>query len=143
MKKSHIIGIVVIAIALAAIFSTVSESTTYADFTTASANPNEEYHVVGKLNKEKPFEYNPQQNANLFGFYLIDNKGVERKVMYNGSKPQDFEKSEQIVVIGKQAGNAAFNASGILMKCPSKYENNDQLKKVEGSKLKTPSEGAF
>ena len=131
MKKSHIVGIVVIAIALAAIFSTVSESTTYADFTTAATNPGEEYHVVGKLNKEKPFEYNPQQDANLFGFYLIDNKGVERKVTYKGSKPQDFEKSEQIVVVGKQGNGEAFTASSILMKCPSKYENNDQLAKVK------------
>ena len=131
MKKSHIIGIVVIAIALAAIFSTVSESTTYADFATASINPGEEYHVVGKLNKTKPFEYNPQQDANLFGFYLIDSKGVERKVTYKGSKPQDFEKSEQIVVVGKQGAGADFCASSILMKCPSKYENNDQLAKVK------------
>ena len=41
------------------------------------------------------------------------------------SKPQDFEKSEQIVVIGKmEAGN--FVASDILMKCPSKYNTSSE-----------------
>lgn len=120
MKKIHIIGIIVIAIALGVIVSTISNSSTYAPFSEATAHPNSTYHVVGKLNKEKPFIYNPETNANLFGFYLVDNEGNERKVLYNGSKPQDFEKSEQIVVIGKIDGDD-FHCSQILMKCPSKY----------------------
>ncbi len=38
------------------------------------------------------------------------------------SKPQDFDKSEQIVVIGKM-NNEVFEADDILMKCPSKYND--------------------
>jgi cytochrome c-type biogenesis protein CcmE len=53
---------------------------------------------------------------------LIDNAGIETKVTYNGSKPQDFERSEQIVITGKYQGNQ-FYADKILMKCPSKYNN--------------------
>jgi cytochrome c-type biogenesis protein CcmE len=130
MKKIHIIGIVIIAIAIAAIFSTVADSSTYADFSVAAKNPTSEYHVVGKLNKAKPFEYNPKVNANLFAFYLVDNKGEERKVFYNGTKPQDFERSEQIVVIGKANGSNTFEASNILMKCPSKYNDNKEMKAI-------------
>ena len=37
-------------------------------------------------------------------------------------KPQDFERSEQIVLIGKVQGDE-FHASDILMKCPSKYND--------------------
>jgi cytochrome c-type biogenesis protein CcmE len=37
--------------------------------------------------------------------------------MFNGSKPQDFEKSEQIVVVGKMLENGDFACSKILMKC--------------------------
>ena len=74
---------------------------------------------------EKQFIYNPEINANLFGFYLVDNEGREKKVLYNGSKPQDFERSEQIVVIGKMDGEN-FHCSQILMKCPSKYNGNEQ-----------------
>jgi len=125
VKKIHIIGIVVIAIALAVIVSTISNSSTYAPFSEASEHPNSTYHVVGKLNMAKPFIYNPETNANLFGFYLVDNEGKERKVLYNGTKPQDFEKSEQVVVIGKVAGDD-FHCSQILMKCPSKYNGENQ-----------------
>ena len=131
MKKIHIIAIVVIAVGLAVIVSTISNSSTYAPFSEAIENEGKTYHVVGKLDKEKEFIYNPEQSANLFGFYLVDNEGTEKKVMYNGTKPQDFERSEQIVVIGKMEGDE-FHAAQILMKCPSKYNGNeqDQMKTV-------------
>jgi cytochrome c-type biogenesis protein CcmE len=126
MKKIHIIGIVLIAVALGVIISTISSSSTYADFSTAMANEGKTFHVVGKLNREKDFIYDPQQNANLFGFYLIDNQGKEMKVLFNDTKPQDFEKSEQIVVIGKVKGDEFHVAKGdLLMKCPSKYNGNE------------------
>lgn len=124
MKKSYIIGIILIAVAFGVIISTVSNSSTYESFTYATKHEGQVFHVVGKLVKEKPFEYNPEINANLFGFYLVDNEGKEKKVLYNGTKPQDFEKSEQIVIVGKMNGNE-FHASEILMKCPSKYNNGE------------------
>jgi len=122
MKKSYIIGLALIAIAIAAILSMVSDSSTYASFATAESHPKKEYHVVGKLNKEKPQDYHPEVNANLFAFYMTDNEGTERKVLLNKTKPQDFDRSEQIVIIGKMAGEE-FHASDVLMKCPSKYNN--------------------
>jgi cytochrome c-type biogenesis protein CcmE len=122
MKKSHIIALVIIAVAIAAIMSTLSDASTYASFTEAGNNPKKVYHVVGHLNKEKPYDYRPEQNANLFTFYLLDNEGKEAKVILEKSKPQDFDQSEQIVVIGKMSGET-FHASDVLMKCPSKYNN--------------------
>ena len=122
MKKSYIIGLALIAIAIAAILSMVSDSSTYASFATAESHPKKEFHVVGKLNKEKPQDYHPEVNANLFAFYMTDNEGTERRVLLNKTKPQDFDRSEQIVIIGKMAGEE-FHASDVLMKCPSKYNN--------------------
>ena len=120
MKKIHIIAIIIIAVALGVIISTISNSSTYAPFSEAISNPEATFHVVGKVNKEKPFDYHPEINANLFGFYLVDNEGTEKKVVFNGAKPQDFERSEQIVVIGKISGDE-FHCKQVLMKCPSKY----------------------
>lgn len=122
MKKIHIIGIVIIAIAIGAIFTTLNSTSTYASFTEAAKQPDSEFHVVGKLNKEKEMIYEPKVNANMFIFYMIDNKGEERKVILHKNKPQDFERSEQIVLIGKMQGEE-FHASEILMKCPSKYND--------------------
>jgi cytochrome c-type biogenesis protein CcmE len=129
MKKIHIIGIVIIAIAIGAIFTTLNSTSTYASFTEAAKEPDSEFHVVGKLNKEKEMIYEPKVDANIFIFYMIDNKGVERKVILHKNKPQDFERSEQIVLIGKMQGEV-FHASDILMKCPSKYNDG----KPEASK---------
>ena len=130
MKKIHIIGIILIAVALGVIISTISSSSTYAPFSTAIQHEGKTYHVVGKLNMEKGFIYNPEVNANLFGFYLVDNEGKEMKVLFNDTKPQDFEKSEQIVVIGKVVGEEFHVAKGdLLMKCPSKYNGNEQQQK--------------
>ena len=125
MKKTHIIAIVIIAIAIGAILSTLADSSTYASFRVAEEEPSKPFHVVGKLNKDKPQEYNPKVDADLFSFFLVDNEGKEKQVQLHKAKPQDFEKSEQIVVIGKmEAGN--FVASDILMKCPSKYNTSSE-----------------
>ncbi|MBE7176052.1 MAG: cytochrome c maturation protein CcmE [Mucilaginibacter polytrichastri] len=128
MKLKSIIGIVVIAIAIAVIISVYTDSSTYGTFTDASKTTSE-LHVVGKLNKEKALQYDPQKDANYFSFYMVDNKGEECKVVFNGSKPQDFERSEQIVLTGEMKGRE-FHASKILMKCPSKY-TEDQVEVTE------------
>jgi cytochrome c-type biogenesis protein CcmE len=120
MKKTHIIIIALIAVAIGAIISTYGDSSTYEGFTKAAENPDKEYHVVGVLNKEKPREYNPQLDANLFTFYLIDEQGKESKVVYRAPEPADFERSEKVVIIGKMNGDY-FEANKILLKCPSKY----------------------
>ncbi|MCB9205538.1 MAG: cytochrome c maturation protein CcmE [Flavobacteriales bacterium] len=125
MKKTHIIAIIVIAIAIGAILSTVSDSSTYSNFSEAKDNPGKEYHVVGQLNKEAEMTYDPEVNANLFAFSMIDNNGEEQRVHFAGSKPQDFERSEQIVLVGKYE-NDTFQASKILMKCPSKYNDGQE-----------------
>ena len=120
MKKIHILGIIIISIAIGAIFTTLNNTSTYASFAEAASEPDSEFHVVGKLNKEKEAIYDPKVDANLFTFYMVDNKGKECKVILHKNKPQDFERSEQIVLIGQMQGDE-FVASDILMKCPSKY----------------------
>jgi cytochrome c-type biogenesis protein CcmE len=122
MKKLHVIGIVIIALAIGVIFVSLKDTSTYADFTEAISNPDKEYHVVGKLDKTQPQVYEPKINADQFMFSMIDNKGISKPVVLHKSKPQDFEKSEQLVLIGKMEGQE-FHANDILMKCPSKYND--------------------
>jgi cytochrome c-type biogenesis protein CcmE len=126
MKKTHIIGIVLIAISIGVIMSTIVDSSTYAPFSEVVSNPDEEFQVVGELNKEKSVVYEPQVDANLFTFYMIDREGNEQQVFFHGNKPQDFERSEQLVVTGKYTNNE-FHANKILMKCPSKYNNGQEV----------------
>jgi cytochrome c-type biogenesis protein CcmE len=132
MKKSSIAGIIIIAIAICVIISTYADSSTYGSFADAKKTGSE-LHIVGQLDKQKELFYNPQQDANYFSFYMKDNKGLECKVVFSGTKPQDFEKSEQIVLTGKMVGSE-FHASKILMKCPSKYTKDQiEVKEVKAS----------
>mgnify|MGYP002529638885 CR=1 FL=1 len=125
MKKSHLLVIIIIAVSIGVIISTLQDSSTYATFAETLKNPGVEYHVIGSLNKEKEIHYDPEKNANLFSFYVVDKEGEERKVVFGGAKPQDFERSEQIVIQGKMANNV-FLCTKILMKCPSKYNNGQE-----------------
>lgn len=133
MKRSHIIALVLIAVAMGAILTTLGDSTKYASFSEAAKSPSTIFHVIGKLNREKPQEFNPQINPNVFVFYMVDREGTERKVVLNQSKPQDFDRSEQIVIIGKAGDGSDFHAKEVLMKCPSKYNNpREDIKASKG-----------
>lgn len=128
MKKSSILLIVVIAVAIAMIIAIYTDSSTYNTFAEAKEKQTELY-VAGVLNKEKELHYNPVEDANLFSFFMYDSDSTECKVIFHGAKPQDIERSEQIVLTGKMDGDV-FHASKILMKCPSKY-NKDKMEVQE------------
>jgi len=123
MKTIHIVILLVLVIAVAVVVSTLTDSSTYSDFSDAAATPGKEFHIIGKLDKNQPINYDATRNVNRFTFYLIDDKGLEKKVIYHNPKPQDFEKSEKVVVIGSMK-NDEFQASSLLLKCPSKYNAN-------------------
>jgi cytochrome c-type biogenesis protein CcmE len=144
MKKIQIFGLVIVAVAIGIIVSTAGDASTYVDFSKAkemaTSGDNESIHVVGKLKKNTSgqiveMQYDPQVDPNYFTFTLIDNNNVAQKVVYKSTKPQDFDKSEQVVVIGKMQ-NGTFAAEKILMKCPSKYENG-KLETTEATAAKS------
>ena len=120
MKKLYIVAIAILTVAIGVIVMSLKNTTTYSDFTEAAANIDKEFHIVGKLDKAQPQVYEPTINTDEFSFYLTDNKGATKQVILHKSKPQDFDKSEQIVLIGKMQ-NDVFHANDILLKCPSKY----------------------
>lgn len=122
MKKSAIIGLITIAISVGILFSLNANTDTYSNFKQASASDKEE-HVMGYWEKSKGTYYDAVKDANHFSFHMKDEKGEVREVVYSGTKPQDFEKSEKLVLIGRMDKDK-FYASKILMKCPSKYNNN-------------------
>lgn len=123
MKKSHLIAIAVVAVAIAILVSASSDVTTYANFTQA-AQSGERVKLVGQLVKDKAVEYNPEKDPNYLGFWLQDDAGQVRKVVLRAAKPQDFERSEQIVLTGQMSGET-FEASDMLLKCPSKYKDQE------------------
>lgn len=138
MKKIHIFGIAIIAIAIGIIVSTAGDASTYVNFTQAEemakSGDDGSIHVVGTLKKDASGQilemaYQPELDPNYFVFTLLDNDNRQQKVVYRSPKPQDFDKSEQVVVIGRMEQDH-FEAEKILLKCPSKY-NNEKLETTE------------
>jgi cytochrome c-type biogenesis protein CcmE len=134
MKKSSIFGIVVIAVAIAIIICTYGSSSSYGTFTDAQKNSGE-LHVIGHLDKQKGLIYDAAKDANYFSFYMKDTLGKECKVVFIGTKPEDFERSDKIVLTGQMA-KGEFHASHILMKCPSKY-TQDKIDVTEADAKKS------
>ena len=127
MKKSHILAIGVIAVAIVIIISTAGDASTYVNFDQAyrlaSNGSSTQVHVVGELPKDAAGNIQGLENSEdklSFSFTLIDDNSKEQKVYYNEPMPPDFTKSEKVVVIGLYE-NDRFIAKKILLKCPSKY----------------------
>ena len=131
MKKTHIFGIVIIAIAVMIIIITAGDASTYVTFREAvkmaADGNNKKIHVVGQLKKDK--EGNVQglqvtEDKLSVSFLMIDNENFEQKIYYNEPMPSDLQRSEQVVVIGSFKEDV-FVADKILLKCPSKYQEEE------------------
>jgi cytochrome c-type biogenesis protein CcmE len=132
MKKAHILGLGIIAVAIIIITSMIGDASTYESFSTAQVmkqkGEEKAIHVVGQLKKNpegsvEGIKVNDDKTS--FYFTMVDNDGTEQQVFYNEPVPADFARAEQIVVIGAYKTNELFVADKILMKCPSKYQENE------------------
>ncbi len=128
MKKSSVIGLVVIAIAVAIIVSTSADASAYVTFSTAKEMADngqaKMIHVVGELKKDsqgKPLGVVPGPNKLSVSFLMVDEDNREQQVYLDEPMPADLLRSEQVVVIGAYK-NEVFVADRVLLKCPSKYE---------------------
>lgn len=125
-RRFRIMPVVILALLAGGVVMLVSASrdmSTYSTFEQAR-RAGEQTKVVGVLAKDRPMYYNAEEDPNLFRFFMTDQSGETHEVSLQAPKPQDFELSEQIVATGAfQEGS--FVAGSVLMKCPSKYKNEE------------------
>lgn len=131
MKRTHIIILVAIAaLIVTLIIFSAGDFSTYDTINSAKEKPGKYVHLIAKLDKTQPIEYDPVNNPNYLSFYAIDSLGGSTKVVFHNSKPTDLEKSERIVMKGSMKGDH-FECKDILLKCPSKYKDDKkQLEKT-------------
>ena len=127
MKNTSAISIVFISVIVIIIISTFGDASTYVTFSKAKdvyeSGSLTKFHVVGKLNKDEDNNIQGLMKSDdkmSFTFQMIDEDGMKEKVFYGEPMPPDFLLSEQVVVIGGYENNT-FVADDILLKCPSKY----------------------
>lgn len=133
MKKKHIGAIVIIAVAITMIVSMTGDASSYVSFSEAKELSEKGFkksiHVVGELPKSgngevTGIEESPDKLS--FKFEMIDENGFKQKVLHANPIPTDFTKSEQVVIVGAYNGDN-FVAEKILLKCPSKYEEEPEF----------------
>ena len=129
MKKIHIIAILIIAVSVLIFITASKDVSTYATFDLAETT-GQRVKIVGQLDLTKGVNFQPELDPNKTTFHMKDDNGEIREVILLQPKPQDFEMSEQIVLTGEiQEGK--FVADEVLMKCPSKYKNEEISLKSE------------
>lgn len=117
MKTKHIIGIVIIiAFAYFAITSFNSSITPYVSIEEAIQSGSN-VQVKGIRANEGKFDI----EKNVFTFTLQDENGRKLDVVYDGAKPGNFDQAVEVVCQG-QYKDGKFHAKNILVKCPSKYQ---------------------
>jgi cytochrome c-type biogenesis protein CcmE len=123
MKKLHIILLVAVAVAIAVMISFTTDLTTYDTIASAQAKPGKYVHLIAKLDKDAPIEFDPVSNPNYCAFTVIDSLGATTKVISAKPKPADLELSERVVLKGRMQEDG-FHCEDILLKCPSKYKDD-------------------
>jgi cytochrome c-type biogenesis protein CcmE len=124
MKPKTVVGIVLLAafgfLVMRSFGQQIGGYTNFADATTMTGQA----HVVGTWERDRPTTYDPA--ANVFSFWMRDQAGDVREVRYFRPKPANFEEAEQVVINGRMDGEA-FTAEHILIKCPSKYNDEREF----------------
>ncbi len=118
MKPVYIIGgVVVLAAIVLGALAFVNTLTPYVSIAEARTS-GRTVQVHGFLKETLGYDAEGR-----FRFVLVDEKGDEMIVVYGQAKPANFEQATGFVVIGRYEAEAGiFRADQILVKCPSKYQ---------------------
>ena len=128
MKPKTIVGLVLLLGFGTLLFANFGEQVGgYMSFEEAHAS-GATAHVVGGWVKERHFNYD--RESNVFSFYMKDEAGNVQLVNYPNPKPANFEDAERLVIEGSSDGDV-FVAKHILVKCPSKYNDERSIEQMQ------------
>ena len=116
MKAKYIVGtIIIVAFIIWAGISFNKTLTPYVSLADAKKTQSI-VQVKGKRIDNGRFD----MDKKLFLFTMEDDLGEQIEVIYDGSKPGNFEQATEVVCVGRYQ-NGKFYAKELLVKCPSKY----------------------
>ncbi|MCL4551254.1 MAG: cytochrome c maturation protein CcmE [Bacteroidetes bacterium] len=121
MKNKYMFGGAIIVVFLGVmIYLFTQTNVQYESSFVKVMESNKTIKATGSWVKER--NYQVDKTNNLFSFYMKDTQGNLMKVVYHGTIPNNFESSTSVVVTGKYK-DGTFQATDILTKCPSKYQD--------------------
>ena len=120
MKKSYVIGGIVVALAMAmAVYSFKSTLTSYVTISEAKASKRPVQVAGIVVNGTDRYDL----KSNNLLFTLREDGGDEMKVEYDGPRPGNFDNVTKVVASGRyEPRTQVFLARELLVKCPTKYE---------------------
>ena len=127
IQNKHIIIVILLAVSAGLAYDSISNyMNPYIPVTDIEAN---QARYVGKslqiIGAVEPGSLNRTDDGSI-SFTLIDNGG-SIKVTYRGVPPQNLEQEgNEIVVLGTLDSDGKIESTQLLVKCPSKYEGEDQ-----------------
>lgn len=78
-------------------------------------------------------QWNPQEMT--LKFSIKDEKGAGMlPVVFHGPRPDNFQRAASAIVEGELLPNGAFQAENLLLKCPSRYEEEPSEVYVKAQK---------
>lgn len=72
------------------------------------------------------FDSVAQEEGGIVKFDITD-EGQRLSVVFQGSLPQNFDQSTQVVVIGSVTEGGFIESNQLLVKCPTKYESTEEV----------------
>ena len=119
LKPLHLIGIAIILLAIVTgYYGLRSAFRPYTTSVAEAVSSARSVQLAGFLGSTGEYDTNGN-----FTFELQDGTGKLVKVVYPKPKPANFEQAVSVVAIGHyDAGKQAFLAEDMLVKCPSKYQ---------------------
>jgi cytochrome c-type biogenesis protein CcmE len=127
LKPLHLIGIAIILLAIVTgYFGLRSAFRPYTTSVSEAVDSGRSVQLAGFLGSTGEYDTNGN-----FTFNLQDGTGKLVKVIYPKPRPANFEQAVSVVAIGHyDASKQAFLADDMLVKCPSKYQ--EQLDQTKG-----------
>jgi cytochrome c-type biogenesis protein CcmE len=121
LKPLHMIGIAMIVLAIVlGYFGLQSALRPYTTSVNEAISSGRGVQLAGFLVPGEQGKYDANGN---FTFQMQDNTGKIVQVIYPKPKPANFEQAISIVAIGRyDAAQGVFLADDMLVKCPSKYQ---------------------
>lgn len=119
IKPLYLIGIAMIVLAVALGYNGLQQSfRPYTQSINEAISANRSVQLQGFLGSTGAYD-----EQGHFTFDLQDSTGKMVKVVYSQTKPSNFEQAISIVAIGHyDSASQAFFADELLVKCPSKYQ---------------------
>ena len=126
MKRTHIVILIAIAIGIGTLIMMSVDFSTYDTIASARAKQGKFVHMIARIDKSVPLDYNPAKDPNYLSFVATDSVGEKTRVIYHDTKPPELEQTDRIVLEGRMEGDV-FECKNILLKCPSKYKDDKKV----------------